>query len=60
MHVCGCVAKKRVDFMLGRDGQPWVWVMGDHEKDQSIDQILESEVQRQAQLQALAEAEKLA
>jgi hypothetical protein len=34
--------------------------MGDHEKDQSIEQILESEVQRQAQLQALAEAEKLA
>ncbi|XP_052235477.1 SH2 domain-containing protein 4A-like [Dreissena polymorpha] len=50
---------KKVDFLLGRDGNEWVWVMGEHENDRSIDQILEEEAQRKAAEQARREAELL-
>ncbi|KAK7866752.1 hypothetical protein R5R35_008742 [Gryllus longicercus] len=34
---------KHVDWLLGADGEPWVWVMGEHPDDLSIDEILARE-----------------
>ena len=42
--------------MKGRDGSEWVWVMGEHPNDKSIDQILETEAQSKAAKMAEAEA----
>ncbi|XP_044759822.1 SH2 domain-containing protein 4A-like [Coccinella septempunctata] len=44
--------KKKVDFLKGSDGEPWVWVMGEHPNDKSIDDIIREE--------ALLKARKLA
>ncbi|GLV35103.1 downstream of receptor kinase [Carabus blaptoides fortunei] len=41
-------AKKSVNFLMGTDGEPWVWVMGEHEDDKSIDKILEEEAREKA------------
>ncbi|XP_065333363.1 SH2 domain-containing protein 4A-like isoform X2 [Cloeon dipterum] len=51
--------KKKVQFKTGNDGEPWVWVMGEHENDKSIEQILEEEAREKAILQAKKEAEEL-
>lgn len=45
--------------MLGTNGEPWVWVMGEHPDDKSIDQILEEEAREKARRQAEKEAEEL-
>ncbi|XP_035826050.1 SH2 domain-containing protein 4B isoform X2 [Aplysia californica] len=50
--------KKQVNFLKGRDGCEWVWIMGEHPNDKSIEQILEEEAQKTAQ--KLAEAEAVA
>ncbi|WAQ97165.1 SH24B-like protein [Mya arenaria] len=50
---------KQVDFLLGADGKEWVWVMGDHQGDRSIEEILEEEAHRKAEEQAHKEAEAL-
>uniref|UniRef100_A0A914VD87 SH2 domain-containing protein n=1 Tax=Plectus sambesii TaxID=2011161 RepID=A0A914VD87_9BILA len=47
--------KRRVQWLSGVDGNVWVWVMGDHPNDKSIEQILEDEAMLQARL--LAEKE---
>lgn len=47
--------KRRVQWLTGTDGNVWVWVMGDHPDDKSIEQILEEEAMRQAR--ELAEKE---
>lgn len=31
-------------WLTGADGEVWVWVMGDHPLDKSIEEILEEEV----------------
>jgi len=41
----------------GRDGNVWVWVMGEHPSDLSIEQILENEAKERAK--NLAEKEVL-
>lgn len=46
--------KKHVGFKKGKDGNDWVWVMGEHKDDKTIEQILEEE----AHAKALQEAEK--
>ncbi|XP_018323856.1 SH2 domain-containing protein 4A [Agrilus planipennis] len=46
---------KSVSFMHGADGEPWVWVMGEHENDKSIDEILREEAIEKAR--QLAEQE---
>ncbi|XP_066992459.2 SH2 domain-containing protein 4A isoform X2 [Anabrus simplex] len=51
--------KKQVDFLLGTDGEPWVWVMGEHPDDPSIEEILEKEAREKARRQAEKEAEHL-
>uniref|UniRef100_A0A6P7G584 SH2 domain-containing protein 4A-like n=1 Tax=Diabrotica virgifera virgifera TaxID=50390 RepID=A0A6P7G584_DIAVI len=51
--------KKKVDFLLGVDGQPWVWVMGEHGDDKSIEDILREEAAEEARILAEKETEKL-
>ncbi|XP_076452285.1 SH2 domain-containing protein 4B-like isoform X1 [Babylonia areolata] len=43
---------KKVDFLQGADGCEWVWVMGEHKNDLTIEEILEKEAQQEAQQQA--------
>lgn len=50
---------KRVDFLLGSDGKPWTWVMGEHPEDPSIEEILEKETKEKARIQAVQEALQL-
>ncbi|XP_059472300.1 SH2 domain-containing protein 4B-like [Neocloeon triangulifer] len=51
--------KKKVQFLTSNDGEPWVWVMGEHKDDKSIEQILEEEAREKAIMQAKKEAEEL-
>lgn len=50
---------KTVQFMNGSNGEPWVWVMGEHPDDPSIEQILEREAREKARKQAELEAQQL-
>ncbi|XP_034834600.1 SH2 domain-containing protein 4B-like [Maniola hyperantus] len=52
-------AKKQVQFLKGEDGEPWVWVMGEHSEDQSIETILTEETRERALAQAREEAHQL-
>lgn len=52
----GC---KRVDFLLGDDGEPWTWVMGEHPEDPSIEEIVERETKDRARRLAANEALQL-
>ena len=54
-----CPAVKKVKFMEGSDGNPWVWVMGEHPSDKSIEDILEEEAQDKAEKQAETELQAL-
>ncbi|CAK1587208.1 unnamed protein product [Parnassius mnemosyne] len=51
--------KKQVQFLKGEDGEPWVWVMGEHPNDQSIEDILAEEARQRAMTQARQEAHQL-
>ncbi|XP_045522030.1 SH2 domain-containing protein 4B-like [Pieris brassicae] len=51
--------KKQVQFLKGEDGEPWVWVMGEHPDDQSIECILAEEARQRALAQAREEAHQL-
>lgn len=51
--------KKKVKFLTSTDGDPWVWVMGEHKDDKTIEQILEEEARQKATQQAKREAEEL-
>ncbi|CAH0725513.1 unnamed protein product, partial [Brenthis ino] len=51
--------KKQVQFLKGEDGEPWVWVMGEHPDDQSIENILAEEAHQRALAQAREEAHQL-
>ena len=53
------VEKKKVDFATGSDGNEWVWVMGEHRDDKTIEQILEEEAHAKALVAAEREAEEL-
>lgn len=48
-----------MQFLTGSDGDLWVWVMGEHKDDKTIEQILEEEAREAARLQAEREAEQL-
>lgn len=50
---------RRIEFLLGEDGEPWTWVMGEHDSDKTVEQILEQEEQEQAMRLADIEAEEL-
>lgn len=48
-----------VKWKLGLDGEPWVWIMGDHPNDPTIDEIIEREALEKARLLAEKETEEL-
>lgn len=50
---------KKVDFLMGEDDEPWVWVMGEHPNDKTIEQILAEEAQEKARELAVIEAKEL-
>lgn len=56
---CIISGAKKVDFLQGADGCEWVWVMGEHKNDLSIEEILEREAQEKALKQAEKEALEL-
>ncbi|KAK6032299.1 hypothetical protein OSTOST_01521 [Ostertagia ostertagi] len=47
--------KKGIKWLTGADGEVWVWVMGDHPLDKSIEEILEEEARQEAHSRALRE-----
>lgn len=51
--------RKSVSFMEGVDGAPWVWVMGEHENDLSIEDILQNEAREKARELAEKEANEM-
>ena len=51
--------KKSVNFLKGEDGSEWVWVMGEHQDDLSIEDILEDEAHAKALKEAEREAEEI-
>ncbi|CAD5125579.1 DgyrCDS13782 [Dimorphilus gyrociliatus] len=51
--------KKVVNFLKGDDGNDWVWVMGEHKNDLTIEEILERETLTKAEIEAREEAERL-
>lgn len=50
---------KTVSFLQGRDGNEWVWVMGEHKNDKTIEQMLEEEAIQKAERQAEKELEEI-
>lgn len=51
--------QRRIQFLLGADGEPWVWVMGEHENDRSIEEILADEAKLRARKLAEIETKEL-
>lgn len=51
--------KKSVSFLQGIDNEPWVWVMGEHKDDKSIEEIIKEEAIEKAREIAEKEAEQL-
>ncbi|XP_062603877.1 SH2 domain-containing protein 4B-like isoform X2 [Saccostrea cucullata] len=51
--------KKMVEFMQGKDGKEWVWVMGEHKNDRSIEEMIELEWQEKALKEAEREIEEM-
>lgn len=58
-RVCLFADAKTVQFLNGSDGDPWVWVMGEHPDDLPIEAILEQEAREAARQQAEREAQQL-
>lgn len=53
------LVKRNVDFLKGEDNEPWVWVMGEHAQDKTIEDILAEEAQAKAHQQAMIETIEL-
>lgn len=51
--------RKTVRFLSGIDGEPWVWVMGEHENDKTIEEILAEETREKARELAEKETKEL-
>ncbi|CAD6197109.1 unnamed protein product [Caenorhabditis auriculariae] len=47
--------KKSLKWLKGTDGEVWVWVMGEHSTDRSIEEILDEEARHQAHALAVRE-----
>lgn len=52
-------SKRSVQFLQGADGEPWVWVMGEHSNDRTIEQILDEESKQRARELAEIETKEL-
>lgn len=53
------LVKRCVQFQQGEDGQPWVWIMGEHAGDRPIDEILADEAKLKARQLAEIETKEL-
>uniref|UniRef100_K1QVL8 SH2 domain-containing protein 4A n=1 Tax=Magallana gigas TaxID=29159 RepID=K1QVL8_MAGGI len=51
--------RMNVDFLLGKNGKEWVWVMGEQKNDKSIDEMIELEIQESALKEAEREIEEI-
>ncbi len=51
--------KRSVSFRTGEDGDVWVWVMGEHPDDKTIEEILADEAKREARELAEIETKEL-
>uniref|UniRef100_A0A8W8N2F9 Uncharacterized protein n=1 Tax=Magallana gigas TaxID=29159 RepID=A0A8W8N2F9_MAGGI len=51
--------RKNVDFLLGKNGKEWVWVMGEHKHDRSIEEMIELEIQERALKEVEREIEEI-
>lgn len=52
-------SKRSVSFRTGDDGEVWVWVMGEHADDKTIEEILADEAKREARELAEIETKEL-
>lgn len=48
-----------MDFLLGKNGREWVWVMGEHKNDKSIEEMIELEIQEKALKEAEREIDEI-
>ena len=61
--LCVCI---QIQFLLGVDGKPWTWVMGDHSSDLSYDELVrqrerrEREEEEEEEREILRQAEEFA
>lgn len=55
----GSSNKRSVSFRTGNDGEVWVWVMGEHPDDKTIEEILADEAKREARELAEIETKEL-
>lgn len=53
------LGKKKVQWMMDANGEPWTWIMGEHKDDKTIEQIIEEEAREAARVQAEHETEQL-
>lgn len=51
--------KKHVQFLKDANGEPWVWIMGEHPEDKSIEEILAEEAKQKALKLAELETKEL-
>lgn len=56
---CMAASNRHIQWLLGADGEVWVWVMGEGPGDKPYEEISEELIAEQARLQAQREAEEL-
>ncbi|XP_006064820.4 SH2 domain-containing protein 4B isoform X2 [Bubalus bubalis] len=55
----GAASDKHIQWLLGADGEVWVWIMGEGPGDKPYEEISEELIAERARLQAQREAEEL-
>ncbi|XP_047682249.1 SH2 domain-containing protein 4B isoform X3 [Prionailurus viverrinus] len=55
----GAASDKHIQWLLGADGEVWVWIMGEGPGDKPYEEISEELIAEKARLQAQREAEEL-
>ncbi|XP_062943959.1 SH2 domain-containing protein 4B isoform X2 [Cynocephalus volans] len=55
----GAASDKHIQWLLGADGEVWVWIMGEGPGDKPYEEISEELIAERARLQARREAEEL-
>lgn len=56
---CEAASNKHIQWLLGADGEVWVWIMGEGPGDKPYEEISEELIAERARLQAQREAELL-
>ena len=55
----GAASDKHIQWLLGADGEVWVWIMGEGPGDKPYEEISEELISERARLQAQREAKEL-